>query len=71
MSDVKYWLCRNTVLHAPTYAKVGLDGVIDLTENPKKALRWFDKDGAEFMAKRLGWPWIAVEVTFKGDELAG
>lgn len=37
-------------------------------DNPKKAMRYPDYDGAHQMARRLGWQWIVVRQGFPGDE---
>lgn len=39
------------------------------TTNPKLAMRWLNKDGADAMRRRLGIWWGTVEIIFPGDEL--
>jgi hypothetical protein len=69
--DICYWLVRRlNVIGEHQYFCVSATGETDVTENPKRAMRWFMREGAEQAADRLGWNWVAVQVKFPGDEPA-
>ena len=70
--QISYWLvqCVNPFAREKRYLKLNLDGAVTTrtTDNPKQALRFMERAGAEQMAQRLGWPWEAVEVKFNGGD---
>jgi hypothetical protein len=69
---IEYWLVRRTnFIRESQYLMIGLDGEIETTENPKRAMRWFTEEGAKAFAERLGWPWKVVRVKFNANELVG
>ena len=70
--QIEYWLVRKwNAIRENEYFCVSASGETDVTENPKRAMRWMTYEGAAQAAERLGWPWFAVKVLFDGSEMAG
>lgn len=70
--DVTYWLVEKEtfLMQRREFMYMSAAGAIDVTENPKKAMRWIEEEGATHWAKWLGWPWRVAKIIFPGDELA-
>jgi hypothetical protein len=70
--EVNYWLvcsssnCAQCDEPEVVYYRIPELGVYTLDK--KKAMRWFDQEGAESFAARLGTEWKAVQVSFEGSE---
>lgn len=71
MSDryINLWLVRKiNWLGQEQFYRIQSNGNAATTADPKRAMRWIDADAAAGFAARLGNPWEAVLVKFKGDE---
>jgi hypothetical protein len=70
--EIKYWLVRKFYCGRnprETYYYLAPNRKPSVTFNPKLAMRWLSREGAEQMAQSLGDWWVPVEVSFPGNEL--
>ena len=65
-----YLVRKKALVGEPRYYCVDWTGKFTTTDNIKRALRWLTKEGAESMARSLGWRWEAVPYEIDGNEPA-
>ena len=72
---IEYWvLSRHHYALATGFAeyyRLSASGNLSPTDNPKLAMRWLTKEGAEVYADRLGWPWHVQRLEIDGSSIAG